>query len=58
MMDDVVTHEFGVTEVEHDELDMTGGMGGEDEALKHQQHLPVQLLSGLPVTLSCTMRNV
>lgn len=43
---------FGATEIEQDELDMTGGVRGEDESVKHQQHLTVQLLGGLPVTLT------
>lgn len=51
------THSFGATEIEQDELDMTGGVRGEDESVKHQQHLTVQLLGGLPVTLTCQVNN-
>lgn len=29
------THSFGATEVEQDELDVAGGVGGEDESVKH-----------------------
>lgn len=51
------THSFGATEIEQDELDMAGGVGGEDESVKHQQHFTVQLLGGLPVTLTCQVND-
>lgn len=51
------THSFGTTEVEQDELDVAGGVGGEDESVKHQEHLTVQLLGGLPVTLTCQVND-
>jgi len=51
------THGSEADEVEHEELCVAAGVRGQDDLLKHIQHLAVEAPGPLPLQLTCNTRK-